>query len=88
MKNSDRPISPQPFVDKKYCDEYRDAIIGGDWLGLTKREYFAAKAMQGVLCDFHIMDLIRCDDDKDTAPFVAGLSVEYADALLHELEKE
>lgn len=66
-------------------------ISSGDFdgcLGLTKLEYAAIKAMQGVLADPHIMALIRCDDSKVTQEFVAGLSVEYAKALLAELEKE
>ena len=59
--------------------------------GLTKLEYAAIEAMNGVLSDSHIMDLIRADSEEgmeDTAAFVAGLSVEYAGALLAELEKE
>lgn len=57
--------------------------------GLTKREYFASAAMQGVLADSHIMNLIRNDAEpgmEDTADFVAGLAVEYADALIAKLE--
>lgn len=67
---------PMPGSDQNYPE-----------FGLSKREYFAAMAMQGVLADSYIMDLIRCDDDKDTASFVAGLAVEYADALFEALEK-
>jgi len=49
--------------------------------GLTKREYFAGLAMQGLLAaggaDFRI----------DHTDRVAGLSCAYAEALLKELEK-
>lgn len=56
--------------------------------GLSKLEYAAIEAMKGVLSDSKIMELIRIDDDKDTAVFVAGISVECAHALLNKLEGE
>ena len=43
--------------------------------------------MQGVISDSHIMDLIRRDNEVETCAMVAGMSVEYADALLEALEK-
>lgn len=52
---------------------------GLQW-GLTKREYFAAKAMQGILAG---------DMDSVLKPkHVAISSAQYADALLAELAKE
>ncbi len=52
------------------------------WLGLTKRELFAAMAMQGVLANpvEHLASAPRED--------IAGWAVEFADALLDELAKE
>lgn len=50
--------------------------------GLTKREYFAGLAMQG-LCS-------ACDEEgvwSHDAKIVAGAAVKYADALLAELER-
>jgi hypothetical protein len=49
--------------------------------GLTKREYFAALAMQG---------LIACQHDGFTGDEIAVVTraVRYADALLAELDKE
>jgi len=50
--------------------------------GLTKREYFAAKAMQGMIAT------ITCSRWEDNV--IAGVvpaAVQYADALLAELEK-
>jgi hypothetical protein len=45
--------------------------------GLTKREYFAAMAMQGIL------------SQHDSRPsYTATLAVEYADALIAALNKE
>lgn len=45
--------------------------------GLTKREYFAAMAMQGYLASY----------GRANAEHVAKIAVECADALLTELEK-
>ena len=50
----------------------------GSWTGLTKREYFAGLAMQGLL-----NSRITCYDSK-----VVNFTVKYADALLEELSKE
>ena len=47
--------------------------------GLTKREYFAAKALQGLLADSEL-DTFGVKD-------FAEKSVRYADALLEELSK-
>ena len=48
--------------------------------GLTKREYFAAIAMQGILSNAHSHSLSRKE--------VAISSVEMADALIEELNKQ
>lgn len=55
--------------------------------GLTKREYFAAMAMQGILSASH-------SDAESSAGFyspqdknIAIMSVQYADALINELNK-
>jgi hypothetical protein len=62
MKNSDAPAYPDNW----------DAKLPG----LTKREYFAAMAMQGLLANATM-----------GTTFVAEDSVSVADALLKELEK-
>jgi hypothetical protein len=53
-------------------------VIEGVWGGLTKREYFAAMAMQGV-CASH---------NAVTANEVAKWSVKAADALIEALNKQ
>lgn len=50
-------------------------------IGLTKREYVAAMAMQGALAN---PKAVNADD----AALVAAVAVECADALLAELAKE
>ena len=54
----------------------RMRVIGG----LTKREYFAAKAMQGAM--------VGADIDSLSVEGAAFVAVKLADALIAELEKE
>lgn len=54
-----------------------------DAMGLTKREYFAAKAIQGILASFP-----NGMDTKSTHQDIACEAVNLADALLAELSKE
>jgi len=76
MKNAHLPAAPTLTCD-------HNAAMNGigvsvtDYAGLTKREMFAMAAMQGVLSR-------RANHDKST---IASYAVEYADALLAELER-
>lgn len=78
MENKDTPAFAHCMVDPR-----SGAFVIGP--GLTKREYFAAMAMQGLL-SIH-------DDTNGIVPnesnliYMAGLSVKAADTLLKELEK-
>lgn len=73
IKNGDLPAMPVEHMDymhvkdKPYCN------------GLTKRERFAAMAMQGLLAK-HGDDDYKCEQ-------IACYAVAHADALLAELEK-
>lgn len=74
MKNSEQPAFPE-----------QDRNEAGDvWTvsGLTKREYTAIKAMQGLLANGHVPDLSEFDASQ-----IAHDAVSYADALLAELDK-
>ena len=64
MKNSDKPA--YPFIDPEFTAE-----------GLTKREYFAAMAMQGMVSN----------DFRGTTSQFAKIAIELADELLKQLEK-
>lgn len=64
MENGKQPILDNQFEDNK---------------GLTKREYFAGLAMQGMLADPNASNF--------KPPFIAGLAVDFSDALLKELDK-
>ena len=69
MKNADEPINPIP----EHFDKYQNENIG-----LTKREYFAGLAMQGMLANSSLNNL-----KEET---VAEISVLCADKLLENLE--
>lgn len=71
--NSNVPIYPIPHPSSEY-----------DYFGLTKREYFAAMAMQGILAASNTSDGgFYTPDEKN----VAQRAREYADALIAELNK-
>ena len=83
MKNADLPAMPTNYVDiatNGQRETYRDQV------GLTKREQFAAMAMQGLLSGNNA----DCDLYETSADWVKNLteaSVEFSDALLAELER-
>ena len=66
MKNANTPVNPV-------------TTLMGSYLGVTKREYFAAMAMQGFIS-------AGCQGMPPSGT-VADYAVEYADALLAELDK-
>ena len=72
MNNAVMPVHPTQSLDRQGLPEYPMT-----W-GLTKREYFAAMATQG-LCTH--------SGDYHTPENLASDAVMYADALLKELEK-
>lgn len=59
--------------------------------GLSKREYIATKALQGMLASYHLQIDVQQNDPRyngqNFAEVMAKNSVEFADALLAELEK-
>lgn len=60
-------------------------------IGLTKREYFAAMAMQGILSDRRSLDRIDEISKEDNVPHasvLARLSAIHADALINELKNK
>jgi hypothetical protein len=84
MKNADKPINPI----------YSDGEIYGGLAGLTKREYFAGLAMQGLLSEVQSTvikslesgvnknDIIKASGAKS----IAQSAIQYADELLKQLE--
>lgn len=84
MKNSDMPAMPIKGCDDRFFNFDTDVDKGyfesGKFTtGLSKREHFAAMAMQGLLANE------ACETEGVQA--MADYSVWVADALLAELEK-
>lgn len=85
MKNADKPSMPTYELNGQN-------VLQDTSYGLTKREQFAAMAMQGLLSNSggviqsnRMTGFYWCNTD---AKGMAGLAVECADALLKELENE
>ena len=82
MKNRDSSIYPERTTDSygslRHTDHNGDVTWSNTYGGLTKREYFAAKAMQGILAANHF----KPSDVEE----VAVRSVQLADELLKQLE--
>lgn len=75
MKNGDLPAMP---IELSGFGQYAPEAH----LGLTKREMFAMAAMQGFCSTSDMAGIFQHDSET-----VAAVSVEYADALLAELER-
>ncbi len=89
MSNANEPAYPAIKTDAAYDGDGRGVPYSNVYSvgGLTKREYFAAMAMQGLLaCDGE-----RCFSAaltlKDSREERAKSAIAYADALLAELER-
>ena len=88
MKNGNQPIAPSMWTKcGDGADDYAPLKDGQKtgWEvkfgGLTKREYFAGLAMQGLLASDNLFY-------TDKPKIFSSLAVKYADALLTELEAE
>ncbi len=82
MKNADMPSAPQ--LDWEYVGSDLVSTTSG---GLTKREHFAAMAMQGLLANSSTGDSTLWETPEEWTKQMAECSVEFADATLAELEK-
>lgn len=71
-----RPNDPINIKDGAYRDEFNNMNPG---TGLTKREYFAAFALQGILANANAIAELE---------YWSKFAVKYADALVEELNKE
>ena len=88
------PAQSEPQERPTYTQEMADAKglvpVGADYRcggGITKREHFAGLAMQGLLSNSKMGDSDLHDSAAEWVADIAETSVEYADALLKELEK-
>ena len=78
MNNADMPAMPMDVERADYAQQCRP------FRGLTKREYIAAMAMQGMLSDLTASEQEGYDVSREC---VASHALAMADALLKELEK-
>ena len=87
MKNADMPA--MPVAVKANEQEKAFGVADVQFQGLTKREMFAMHAMQG----FASSDVettrvyLKASGEDDIGVMFAKMSVEFADALLAELDK-
>lgn len=78
IKNGDLPAMAVS-TSESICQ--MTGTLKDEFAGLTKREYFAAMAMQGML------NGMMCNADSRHLALISEKSVKAADALLSELEK-
>lgn len=78
--------------DAAFVPEWQTGTQGMAHYPLTKREYFAATAMQGLTSNAKIVEAMATISTKykDWPPeqLVAAFATEYADALIEALNKE
>ena len=77
MKNADNPINPIP----EHFDKYQNENIG-----LTKREYFAGLAMQGLISSF--TEKASYGGWGTEMEATIKCAIDYADELLKQLEEK
>lgn len=73
MNNADKPINPVLTQSPSLQNETS--------LGLTKREYFAGVALQGILSNRWSMEFGNYNEEQK-----AEMAIKYADELLKQLE--
>jgi len=86
MKNSEQPIYPQSEnwqndMEKHTTNPDKYGHPSMDGIGLTKREYFAAAALQGFCANQNLLTKAVAEPK-----LVADACLEIADALLTQLE--
>ena len=83
MNNGNEPAMPltgNAYEDFAGYDGTKNTSYNPQCQGLTKREQFAAMAMQGLISSWGAHDVTDCDE-------IASDAVMMADALLSQLEK-
>jgi hypothetical protein len=81
MENKDQPINPIVKPGFVYSDgSHEEPIVVAN--GLTKREYYAGLAMQGMLANPLIDKMTRRDKNR-----IVEVAIEHADELLNQLNQ-
>jgi hypothetical protein len=69
-------------------NSFIDQNDDGQWHGLTKREYFAAMALQGLCANQIIKEVInKAKSQKDFDSYLTNTAVSIADSLIDSLNK-
>lgn len=84
--NNNAYQSAFPYLEETYFDEQK--VGSQSYEGLTKREYFAAIALQGVLSN--TTGIVDSDDLNQLSPIgklrlISQIAVDAADALMERL---
>lgn len=79
MTNPNDPIFSKEWIDPASVPEHNRKFINGQAIPLTKREWFAGLAMQGLI--YRAYDFSMATDVSDRA-------IALADSLIAELSKE
>lgn len=82
MRNADMPVEFIDANDPEFIRQCRPMK------GLTKREYFAGLAAQGIVANQEWMENAMASSGLSGSECVAKGAVNIADALLAELDKE
>lgn len=87
MKNANKPINPTTSqkINETEFFEYNLPNKEKQYSGLTKREYFAGLAMQGMISNPNIVR--PKESDKEFKDF-SERAIKYADELLKQLEEK
>jgi len=85
MDNADMPAMPQNFT-RDSRGRLLVSMAHEGCGGLSKREYFAGLAMQGMVSNMECVQA-GCPEGKRLGDYISEQSLLMADALLAELEK-
>jgi len=77
MENGNTPINPTEIYSER-------GFKIGKYDGLTKREYFASLAMQGMLSN---SSLVKSINTRDGIEILSETSLIFADEILKQLDK-
>lgn len=80
MNNANKPITP---IQSMGCPSHESVIRDEYLIGLTKREYFAGKALQGLLSIYDE----SIAPNSDNVNYMVKLAVSAADELLKVLDE-
>ena len=85
MTNGNEPINPT--TERNWLNQNDTEMVTGVFGGLTKREYFAAMAMQGLTTNPEFLKTTNHITEEGYLKSLCESAVNSADALITELNK-